>query len=250
MNKTLSTLIGFSVLAGGIAALSMISGVGIQSASAAVLSINSKDIPENTTNKKSDCAGFFGKGFKNCDIGNPFELEISPVIAKYDTANSKKNKPAKWKINTTDFPSVDGSEWDTTDFLRTNSSGNWSYTPTPGEDDPAIKYWVARGGNQGFRLFWEVDDAATEAGGACETDLFTVACLSEAKVVTSGIWSTPPNMNKKGKETLAGLSHITFYDGGDPNNGGNGGKDIPEPSAMTGLALLVGGMIAFRRRQS
>ncbi|RMF26823.1 MAG: hypothetical protein D6756_03070 [Cyanobacteria bacterium J083] len=209
-----------------------------KSAQAVVLSLDSTEITTQTN--ANDCSGFFGQGFDNCDIGNNFTdnngntIEISPPIAKFDTDGTG------WTTALA-YPSIDGSEFDTTDFTNANSSGSWSYTPDD-TTDPGVRFWVAKGGNQGFRLFWEVEDAETQAGGACATNLFTVDCLSKAKIVNSGNWSTPPNRNGN----LPGLSHITFYNSKQPTDIPTPIPTTPEPASGISL-LLVGALVSAVR---
>jgi hypothetical protein len=167
----------------------------------------------------NDCSGVFGSGFGDCAISAEGEM-LSPIIAKFESDGTLE-------INTGLFPSVDGSEFNAP---YTAASGNWSYTP--GASDPSIRYWAAKGGPN-FNLFWQVADSAVAAGGACETTVFTLACLSEAQVVTSGFYVTPTNPNNG---QPFGLSHLSFYDTAGPP------VDVPEPLT---LALVGTGLVAL-----
>jgi hypothetical protein len=167
----------------------------------------------------NDCSGVFGSGFGECAITAEGET-LSPIVAKFESGGTLE-------VNTGLFPSVDGSEFNAP---FTAASGTWTYAP--GANDPSIRYWAAKGGPN-FNLFWQVADSAVAAGGACESTLFTVACLSEAQVVTSGFYVTPTNPNN---DTPFGLSHLSFYDTAAPP------VDVPEPLT---LALIGTGLIAL-----
>ena len=174
MNKTLSNLIGSSLVA-SVTSVSLLAGM--QSASAVVLSF---EISGN------DCSGVFGQGFDNCQIDG------SPSIIKFDG-----NLTTVTDINSA-FPSIDGTEFAFSNTGNGNGTGTWTYTAGP--NDPSIRYWVAKAG-PGFNLFYDVDDAT---GCNIYTD-----CLSDANVVTTGDWITP-----SGGGGPRDLSHITFYDTG------------------------------------
>ena len=172
----------------------------------------------------NDCSGYFGQGFDSCTVfvnSGGEDIELSPVIAKYggDLTVSETNG--------TVFPSIDGTEFSFSNTTTDNKTGTWTYTQ--GAGDPGVRYWATKAGPD-FLLFWEVDDAAVAGGGACDvTDVYTLACLQEALVVTESDWTTPDN-----KE----LSHITFYDTSVTPTGG----EIPIPAAVwlfgSGLGLL------------
>jgi hypothetical protein len=175
----------------------------------------------------NDCAGVFNPpgthGFNACNIWLGSDDEITtfaPVIAKIGGAGYAEVNSA--------FDSVDGSEFSITEATGT---GAWSYTP--GNDDPVVQFWTAKGGH-GFTLFWDIDDADfLSNGGSCDADqLFSVACLAAANTVTSGEFSTPFN-HHSGKHF--GRSHITFY--------GNQAAVVPLPASlwlfMSGLLGLI-----------
>jgi hypothetical protein len=135
----------------------------------------------------NDCAGVFGGSFPEC-----FSTEISAL-----------------------FPSIDGSEFDFDFSIPSGGTGTWTYTPGPG--DPAINFFVAKGGPDGFNLFSNLGDP------------------------NSDTWATPPTPGVPN----AGLSHLSFYD--------SGGGEIPVPEPGS-LALLGVGLIGIaglaRRRKS
>jgi hypothetical protein len=166
----------------------------------------------------NDCAGLFGgKKGTVCDVGNYLNpaTSVSPWIAKYDTQS------ADWEVHSA-YSSITGGEF----TINGGGSGTWSYVP--GIGDPGVRFWVAKGGNQGFRLHWVVE--GTTVGTACDT-AYSLSCLNLALAVTSGAWSTP---------SAQGLSHMTFYNGGPTTN-------VPEPATM--LLLGVGGAAAIVRRR-
>jgi hypothetical protein len=145
----------------------------------------------------NDCSGVFGQGFNNCAVNG------SPIIAKFTPGEGAE-------INSGAFPSVSGSEWS---FDSSGGLGTGSWTYNPGADDPAIRYWVAKAGNE-FNLFYYTPNEGDGIGAALS--------------VTSGSWITPLNQQGRPRD----LSHISFYD--------TGRRDVPEPAslALTGLALF------------
>jgi len=171
----------------------------------------------------NDCSGVFGNFDDPCDVGLALDpaTMISPIIAKYDVDESL------WEINP-GFPSIDASEWTLGDTSA--GSGTWSYSPTG--DDPAIRYWVGKGGNNGFNLFWVVPDGTASCSGDTLAS-YNLDCLNAAVAQTSGIWSTP---------TGQGLSHITFYDSDEL-------PPIPEPGAAALLVVGLGGLLVASRRR-
>jgi len=154
----------------------------------------------------NDCSGVFGQGFANCKIPEAYDADQSPVIAKFNF--SDEGFITSQEINTALFPSVDGSEFSVL-FTMGTSMGTWTYTP--GQDDPAVKFVVAKGGNS--------------------FNLFSTTALEDE-------WYTPENPGGN----PAGLSHITFYDTG-------GDFDVPEPTtlALVGLGLLGAGIVRRRK---
>ncbi|MCP1677167.1 hypothetical protein J2T57_004341 [Natronocella acetinitrilica] len=179
----------------------------------------------------NDCSGFFGQGFRSCQIfnaGDEGDVKISPVIAKYDVEEDE------WETNSALYPNIDGSEFS----FGTGSEGTWNYTP--GDGDPGVRFWAAKGGNF-FNLFWVVGE---DEAGLCDgsgVSLLTLDCLNAAQVVTSGSWITPTNPNNG---NLTGLSHLTFYNE-------KAATKVPEPATLGMLGLgLLGLAAATRRRRS
>ena len=178
----------------------------------------------------NDCAGLFGgqRGLP-CDVGFALtpSAEVSPIVFKANFNDGVLGETTSY------FPSITGDEFNINGQPlasgNPDSSGTWSYTP--GVDDPAVRFWVAKGGNEGFKLHWMVDDANA---ALCAGDPYNLACLNAAIAVTSGSWTTLGQ----------GLSHMSWYDTGDVPN-------VPEPVTLTLFGTgLLGVSIAARRRRS
>ena len=184
----------------------------------------------------NDCSGYFGQGFDACTIfinSGGQRIELSPVIAKYERDDINDTLFVD-EVNTTVYPSVNGTEFSFSNTSPDHTTGDWTYNP--GVNDPGTRYWATKAGND-FTLFWEVDTAATSTGGACTgPDLYTLACLNEAMVVSTGDWTTATLGDRA-------LSHITFYDSAPP-------FVVPVPATVwlfgSGLLGLVG--MARRKR--
>ena len=158
------------------------------------------------------------QGFENCNIGNKWELDISPIILKLETGDPEINSA---------FPTISGDEFNVS--ADEFGEGTWSYIP--GDGDPSVRFWVAKAGPEGFNLFWAVEDISDPGTAAACITLYSADCLNLATPQTMGSFSTPDG---------SGLSHISFYDGD--------GVTVPEPSTLlllgTGLAA-----VGLRRRR-
>ncbi|MGH8714207.1 MAG: PEP-CTERM sorting domain-containing protein [Casimicrobiaceae bacterium] len=161
----------------------------------------------------NDCAGVFGQGFENCKVPEIYDTNQSPVIIKFDYDDN--GDLSDTSINSGLFPTITGTEFSIIFGAGGSGIGTWTYTP--GAGDPAIHFFVAKGGPLGFNLFSNLGDANSDS------------------------YYTPDTPAGK----PAGLSHITFYDSGGPLN------QVPEPAP---LALLGVGALAlltsYRRRNA
>ncbi len=175
----------------------------------------------------NDCAGYFGDSFDACQIfimDDGQRIELSPVIAKYDYNDD--GSISGIETNDAVFPTVSGGE-----FTIDVSGGSWAYAPDD-LDDPGVRFWSAKGGN-GFNLFWEVDAAELEMGGACYGGTYTLECMSAAMIVDAGDFLTPD-----GK----GLSHLVFYDSENP-------QIVPLPASIWLMGAGLIGLAGVARRK-
>lgn len=204
-------------------------------------SIDPFDLGVTKTN--NDCSGYFGSGFNNCMIAFG-DTDLSPVIIKFNEdltlstdddfdPTDPDDSDDSGEINTL-FPTVDGSEWSFSGTGSENGTGSWEYT-TDDDDDPGIRYWVAKAG-PGFNIFWDVDQ--DDFDNLCDGSENTLACLMAANSVTSGTWFTPLNQDGGNR----GLSHLTFYD--------SAPSPIPVPAAFWLFGTALVGFIGISRRRS
>jgi hypothetical protein len=151
--------------------------------------------------KDNDCSGEFNPpqtGFDACTVNDSY------VIAKYDV------EEGEWTTNETEFPQITQD-----DFTISGDETEWTWEYHA--DDPVVRYWVVKHGNEGFRLFWEVEDTPENRAICEENGGYNDDCLALAVVLTSGTWT-------------GDYSHITWYDTPNP---------IPLPA---GLILFLTGL--------
>lgn len=233
LNKTVGRNVPAMIAGLGLAMGLTIAG-GVERAEAATISavfaqdgFDSDNGYINMGNTPSDCSGFFGQGFENCDIGNPLEAKESGSIAKFEPEGSE------WETNTAYRPDISDA-FALTNATENSGTGSFVYTAIAG--DPSVRFWVAKQSTQ-FRLYWNVADALVEDGvcaGGDNVANYTTACIAGAMAVTAGSWTTP-----KGD----GLSHVTFYNGEAPS-------PVPLPAAGWMLLASLGGLVAAKRRKA
>jgi hypothetical protein len=173
---------------------------------------------------KMDCPGVFGSSFPTCVAFG------SPIVAKFDVAATALAflDPA---LNTGTYPTIEESDFTLT--IPSNTGGTFVYNPDDAED-PAIRFWTTKAGND-FYLWWLT--AVDAAGNALLPENALTIPLGEQID-----WRTNQQQ---------GLSHISFYNTGRHEDGGGGGdgggEDGSSPEPAT-LALFGLGLVAAGRR--
>jgi hypothetical protein len=171
----------------------------------------------------NDCAGTFGSPFSACAIpDDPATYGAaagSPIIIKFEFDDGVLEG---FEINSTLFPTIDGSEFSFVFGDAEGTTGTWTYTPVAG--DPSILAYVAKGGPDGFSVF-----------------------LNDDAFVNAGAWTTPTGCGPGGA-LPCGLSHLSFYDSG--TTPPPPPPPVPEPAslALLGMGLLGLGYARYRRR--
>ena len=186
-------------------ALCAITSVGIFASGAA----NAGLILNQVQYEGSDCAGVFatGNGFDTCKVDGA--EEGSPIIIKFN-GDYSVNQIAYA------FPTIDGSEWS---FTGASGGTSGTFTYNPDADDPAVRYWVVKAGNQ-FSLSYYTNDVLGSFDAAVQIP------VGEAIEWTTGV--------------RQGLSHFSFYDTGS-------GSSVPAPGTFA-ILLVSLGMLGFTLR--
>ncbi len=210
-------------------------------------SISNAAVLNTLSRSGNDCSGFYGSGFDSCNIslnGGTVDPDdgLSPVIAKWgseDWANDNGvfiDNNDETTVNNTVFNAPDGggfaltgSEFSIVENVDGNGDpdGTWTWTYTPGTNDPVVRYWAHKQGS-GFDLYWMT-------ASACTT-MDSLECLESAVGITTGTW------NADGTD---GWSHITWYDS--PQGGGVNPEPVPLPAAGFLLLGALGGLGALKR---
>jgi hypothetical protein len=150
----------------------------------------------------NDCSGLFGQGFASCAIPALYDPDTTPVIIKFNADGSVSD------VNSDLFPTISGDEFSFS--FGANGTGTWSYTPGAGDPATLVSFFVVKGGPV-FNLF--------SVSGNTDNTFFV-----------------PLNPNN---QQPYGLSHLTFYEGGQ-----GGETPVPEPAT---LLLVTSGLLAAAR---
>jgi hypothetical protein len=159
-----------------------------------------------------------GNGFGNC-ILEMDSIELAATLVKFGGSGDFVEAGQSYSYN--------ANHWDIDANNNDYKTGTWTLQ---GTGYPEVTFWAAKAGS-GMNLYWEVDDSVD-----C-SDLLSFTCMSAARTVTTGTWSTPNNNGGN----QANLSHLTFFGGiclqdCEPDNN----TEVPEPSTIAIFALALG----------
>ena len=216
INKTISALIGSSVLATGLA---VVSSSIAPTAQAASLACDGIVAPSGglLTDKVTGTSG--------CEVGSTNNDFINPLQVNEDN--------------------MFGGGWS---FFGKDPEG-FDFTPNSSGEDQTGEWNITNVLNDLGKTLANTDVMLVFKGGqnSDPTDGDYVGYLLDQ---LSGTWDSPFENANNGN--LKNVSHISLYyrDGG--NGGGNNGDGtkVPEPSTMLALGLIGSGMFLSRRRQN